>query len=177
MIFVLDNYDSFTYNLVHLLYALGAEVTILPDLLDDVGPRAGILALEDAADGAGVVADAAPGLGVAQALGAHLADEPEHLRAVVAREGALLHERGERPAHGVGRHQRETAWFLCLFIHGLFLPVWETADFADWGRFWVGCRRRDCQCVLGDLPMMALKSNRPWWPRRGRGRKFGGLEA
>lgn len=28
MIFVLDNYDSFTYNLVHLLYALGAEVTI-----------------------------------------------------------------------------------------------------------------------------------------------------
>lgn len=28
MIFVLDNYDSFTYNLVHLLYALGAEVII-----------------------------------------------------------------------------------------------------------------------------------------------------
>ncbi|MGN0886758.1 MAG: anthranilate synthase component II [Candidatus Spyradenecus sp.] len=28
MIFVLDNYDSFTYNLVHLLYALGTEVTI-----------------------------------------------------------------------------------------------------------------------------------------------------
>ena len=28
MIFVLDNYDSFTFNLVHLLYALGAEVTI-----------------------------------------------------------------------------------------------------------------------------------------------------
>ncbi len=28
MIFVLDNYDSFTYNLVHLLYALGAEVMI-----------------------------------------------------------------------------------------------------------------------------------------------------
>lgn len=28
MIFVLDNYDSFTYNLVHLLYALGAEVVI-----------------------------------------------------------------------------------------------------------------------------------------------------
>ncbi len=28
MIFVLDNYDSFTYNLVHLLHALGAEVTV-----------------------------------------------------------------------------------------------------------------------------------------------------
>ena len=28
MIVVLDNYDSFTYNLVHLLYALGTEVTI-----------------------------------------------------------------------------------------------------------------------------------------------------
>ena len=28
MIFVLDNYDSFTYNLVHLLYELGAEVEV-----------------------------------------------------------------------------------------------------------------------------------------------------
>lgn len=28
MIFVLDNYDSFTYNLVHLLYALGAKVEV-----------------------------------------------------------------------------------------------------------------------------------------------------
>jgi anthranilate synthase component 2 len=27
-VFVLDNYDSFTYNLVHLLAALGAEVTV-----------------------------------------------------------------------------------------------------------------------------------------------------
>lgn len=29
MIFVLDNYDSFTYNLVHLLYVLGAEVEVV----------------------------------------------------------------------------------------------------------------------------------------------------
>ena len=28
MIFVLDNYDSFTYNLVHLLYNCGAEVRV-----------------------------------------------------------------------------------------------------------------------------------------------------
>ena len=28
MIFVLDNYDSFTYNLVHLLGTLGAEITV-----------------------------------------------------------------------------------------------------------------------------------------------------
>lgn len=28
MIFVLDNYDSFTYNLVHLFYALGAEPVV-----------------------------------------------------------------------------------------------------------------------------------------------------
>ncbi|MDO4570184.1 MAG: aminodeoxychorismate/anthranilate synthase component II [Planctomycetia bacterium] len=28
MIFVLDNYDSFTYNLVHLLYELGAKVEV-----------------------------------------------------------------------------------------------------------------------------------------------------
>ncbi len=36
MIFVLDNYDSFTYNLVHLLYALGAEVTVCRN--DEVAP-------------------------------------------------------------------------------------------------------------------------------------------
>ena len=29
MILVLDNYDSFTYNLVHLLYALGAELEVV----------------------------------------------------------------------------------------------------------------------------------------------------
>ena len=28
MIFVLDNYDSFTYNLVHLLYAIEPEITV-----------------------------------------------------------------------------------------------------------------------------------------------------
>lgn len=36
MIFVLDNYDSFTYNLVHLLYALGAEVIVRRN--DEVTP-------------------------------------------------------------------------------------------------------------------------------------------
>lgn len=28
MILVLDNYDSFTYNLVHLLYTLNAQVEV-----------------------------------------------------------------------------------------------------------------------------------------------------
>ena len=28
MVFLLDNYDSFTYNLVHLLGGIGAEVTV-----------------------------------------------------------------------------------------------------------------------------------------------------
>ncbi len=28
MIFVLDNYDSFTYNLVHLMGSLGAEMVV-----------------------------------------------------------------------------------------------------------------------------------------------------
>lgn len=36
MLFVLDNYDSFTYNLVHLLYALGAEVEVRRN--DEVTP-------------------------------------------------------------------------------------------------------------------------------------------
>ena len=43
MIFVLDNYDSFTYNLVHLLYALGAEVTVRRN--DEIMP-AEVLALQ-----------------------------------------------------------------------------------------------------------------------------------
>ncbi len=29
MILVIDNYDSFTYNLAHLLEELGAEVTVI----------------------------------------------------------------------------------------------------------------------------------------------------
>jgi len=45
MIFVLDNYDSFTYNLVHLLYALGAEVEVRRNR--DITPDA-VLALKPA---------------------------------------------------------------------------------------------------------------------------------
>ncbi len=45
MIFVLDNYDSFTYNLVHLLYALGAEVEVRRNR--DITPEA-VLALKPA---------------------------------------------------------------------------------------------------------------------------------
>ena len=43
MIFVLDNYDSFTYNLVHLLYASGQEVRVARNR--DIKPDA-VLALE-----------------------------------------------------------------------------------------------------------------------------------
>jgi len=43
MIFVLDNYDSFTYNLVHLLYASGQEVRVARNR--DIAPDA-VLALE-----------------------------------------------------------------------------------------------------------------------------------
>ena len=45
MIFVLDNYDSFTYNLVHLLYALGAEVEVRRNR--DITPEA-VLAMKPA---------------------------------------------------------------------------------------------------------------------------------
>lgn len=41
MILVIDNYDSFTYNLVHLLGELGAEVTVYRnDAIDLAGVRA-----------------------------------------------------------------------------------------------------------------------------------------
>ena len=43
MIFVLDNYDSFTYNLVHLLYASGQEVRVARNR--DIKPDA-VLALK-----------------------------------------------------------------------------------------------------------------------------------
>lgn len=49
MIFVLDNYDSFTYNLVHLLYSLESDVTVArnreiePAAVMDMNPAAIVL--------------------------------------------------------------------------------------------------------------------------------------
>ena len=39
-VLVVDNYDSFTYNLVHLLEELGAEVLVRAERLTDGGPGA-----------------------------------------------------------------------------------------------------------------------------------------
>ena len=60
MILVIDNYDSFTFNLVQALEASGAEVTVLRN---DAVDRAGIEALIDdpSADLRGIVISPGPG--------------------------------------------------------------------------------------------------------------------
>ena len=60
MILVVDNYDSFTFNLVQALQAAGAEVRVLRN---DAIDRAGIEALADDADAnlRGIVISPGPG--------------------------------------------------------------------------------------------------------------------
>ena len=60
MILVIDNYDSFTFNLVQALLAAGAEVRVLRN---DAIDRAGVIALADdpAADLRGIVVSPGPG--------------------------------------------------------------------------------------------------------------------
>src|SRR5258705_96945 len=60
MILVIDNYDSFTFNLVQALQAAGAEVRVVRN---DAIDRAGVEALADdaAADLRGIVISPGPG--------------------------------------------------------------------------------------------------------------------
>ncbi|HEY7132948.1 MAG TPA: gamma-glutamyl-gamma-aminobutyrate hydrolase family protein, partial [Candidatus Limnocylindrales bacterium] len=60
MILVIDNYDSFTFNLVQALEAAGAEVRVLRnDAIDKAGVEA--MAADPAADLRGIVVSPGPG--------------------------------------------------------------------------------------------------------------------
>jgi anthranilate synthase/aminodeoxychorismate synthase-like glutamine amidotransferase len=60
MILVIDNYDSFTFNLVQALQAAGAEVTVVRnDAIDRTGLEA--MAADDAANLNGIVISPGPG--------------------------------------------------------------------------------------------------------------------
>ena len=60
MILVIDNYDSFTFNLVQALQAAGADVRVLRnDAIDKAGVEA--LATDPAADLRGIVVSPGPG--------------------------------------------------------------------------------------------------------------------
>jgi len=60
MILVIDNYDSFTFNLVQALEAAGAEVRVLRnDAIDEAGLE--MLAADDAASLRGIVISPGPG--------------------------------------------------------------------------------------------------------------------
>jgi anthranilate synthase component 2 len=113
MVVVLDNYDSFTFNLVHYLAELGCEVEVLRNdalpaaavlakrpshVVVSPGPRApdqaGIsLALIGAAAAAGV-----PLLGVClghQAIGQAFGGRVVHARAVMHGKCSPIHHRGD----------------------------------------------------------------------------------
>jgi len=103
MILVVDNYDSFTWNLVHLIEALGAEVR--------VARNDALTAAEALASGAeGILLSPGPGrpeaAGIALALVAACAEERRPLlgiclghQAIAAAFGGAV-ARAPRPVHG-----------------------------------------------------------------------------
>ena len=134
MIFMLDNYDSFTYNLVHMLAKTGQEIVVKRNR--DVTP-AEVLALKPQAillspgpgrpQGAGCMMDliaAAAGkipmLGVClghQAIGAHFGAEVVHAKSIMhGKTSAIRHD-------GQGLFAGLPQGFLAVRYHSLALDA------------------------------------------------------
>lgn len=134
MIFMLDNYDSFTYNLVHMLAKTGQEIVVRRNR--DVTP-AEVLALKPQAillspgpgrpQGAGCMMDliaAAAGkipmLGVClghQAIGAHFGAEVVHAKSIMhGKTSAIRHD-------GQGLFAGLPQGFLAVRYHSLALDA------------------------------------------------------
>jgi anthranilate synthase/phosphoribosyltransferase len=103
MILVIDNYDSFTYNLVQMIAALGAEVEV--ERNDEITPDAAVAMAPDAivvSPGPGTPADAGISVGVVRAAaeaGIPLLGVCLGHQAVAEAFGATV-SRGESPVHG-----------------------------------------------------------------------------
>ena len=118
MIFMLDNYDSFTYNLVHMLAKTGQQIVVkrnrdvTPAEVLDMNPQAIILSpgpgrpqtagcmMDLIAAAAGKV----PMLGVClghQAIGAHFGAEVVHAKSIMHGKTSSIHHDGQGLFNGL----------------------------------------------------------------------------
>ena len=132
MIFVLDNYDSFTYNLVHMLARTGQAITVkrnrdvTPAVVLELNPRAIILSPgpgrpQSAGCMMDLIAAAAgriPMLGVClghQAIGAHFGAEVVHAKSIMHGKTSAIHHDGQGLFAGLPQG------FLAVRYHSLAL--------------------------------------------------------
>ena len=132
MIFVLDNYDSFTYNLVHMLVRTGQKIVVkrnrdvTPDDVLAMAPQAIVLSPGPGRpQGAGCMMDliaaaagSIPMLGVClghQAIGAHFGAEVVHAKSIMhGKTSAISHD-------GRGLFAGLPQGFLAVRYHSLAL--------------------------------------------------------
>ena len=134
MIFMLDNYDSFTYNLVHMLAKTGQQIVVkrnrdvTPAEVLDLKPQAILLSPgpgrpQTAGCMMGLIAAAAgkiPMLGVClghQAIGAHFGAEVVHAKSIMhGKTSAIRHD-------GQGLFAGLPQGFLAVRYHSLALDA------------------------------------------------------
>jgi anthranilate synthase/aminodeoxychorismate synthase-like glutamine amidotransferase len=141
MILVVDNYDSFTFNLVQALQAAGAEVRVVRnDAIDRAGVEA--LAADAAADLRGIVISPGPGdptsAGVSVAtidvarergiplLGVCLGMQSMAVAfgATIVRAPTLVHGEASEVTHdGAGRHEGMPPSFMAARYHSLAVDI------------------------------------------------------
>lgn len=146
-VLVVDNYDSFTYNLVHLLGTLGVEVTVLrndhPGLLGDLTPYQAILISPGPSrpENAGFTLEVIkreyrrlPILGVClghQALGLAFGAKVERAKRVLHGKTSPIYHKGKGIFEGI------PSPFVACRYHSLVLrdlpPTFEVTAEDDWG--------------------------------------------
>ena len=132
MIFMLDNYDSFTYNLVHMLAKTGQQIVVkrnrdvTPAEVLEMNPQAIILSPgpgrpQSAGCMMDLIAAAAgkvPMLGVClghQAIGAHFGAEVVHAKSIMHGKTSSIHHDGQGLFNGLPQG------FLAVRYHSLGL--------------------------------------------------------
>ena len=134
MIFVLDNYDSFTYNLVHMLAKTGYEMVVkrnrdvTPAEVLEMNPQAIVLSPGPGRpqsagcmmDLIGAAAGKIPMLGVClghQAIGAHFGAEVVHAKSIMHGKTSSIHHDGKGFFVGIPQG------FLAVRYHSLALQA------------------------------------------------------